>query len=252
MNRRLLSIALLGAVLAAPPVLAKKTGGSSPSIAAVIADPARGEKNRALDESRQPAKVLAFLGIKPGMVVADYFAGGGYYTELFSRAVGPKGTVYAMDPDVFYDAKGWAPVLASHKNVRMLVAPVPSLNLAPGSVDLLFTHLNYHDLYWESEKYKFTRVDVPAVLAGWFRAVRPGGHVVIIDHAGPAGDPRVVADAMHRIDPERVKADMAAAGFVLDGEGTMLRRSDDDHSKGVFDPAVRGKTDRFVLRFRRP
>jgi predicted methyltransferase len=127
-----------------------------------------------------------------------------------------------------------------------------SLQLAPGSVDMLFTHLNYHDLYWESEKYKFARVDVPAVLTGWFRAVKPGGYVVIIDHAGPGGDPRAVADKFHRIDPERVKADMASAGFVLVAESDILRRSEDDHSKGVFDPSIRGKTDRFILKFRRP
>lgn len=248
MKKRLLAAVLLGAALSAPPLLAKPAD----PIAAAVADPARGAKNRELDASRMPAEVLAFTGIKPGMVVADYFAGGGYYTELFSRAVGPKGMVYALDPDVFFDAKGWEPILASHSNVRTLVAPVAGLQLAPGSVDILFTNLNYHDLYWESEKYKYVRVDVPAVLAGWFRAVKPGGSVVIIDHAGPAGDPREVADRLHRIDPERVKADMLAAGFVLDGESQILRRTDDDHSKNVFDPAVRGKTDRFVLRFRRP
>mgnify|MGYP002145408416 CR=1 FL=1 len=120
------------------------------------------------------------------------------------------------------------------------------------SLDLIFTNLNYHDLYWESEKYKFPRVDVPPVLAGWFRAVKPGGHVVIVDHVGPAGDPREVANRLHRIDPERVKADMTAAGFVLEAESSVLRRSEDDHSKLVFDPAVRGNTDRFMLKFRRP
>lgn len=155
-------------------------------------------------------------------------------------------------PNSFYNAKGWEPVLASHNNVRVLVAPVAGLQLAPGSADLLFTNLNYHDLYWESAKYKFPRVDVPVVLAGWFRAVRPGGHVVIVDHAGPAGDTRKIADDLHRIAPERVKADMIAAGFVLEAESDVLHRSEDDHSKNVFDATVRGKTDRFVLKFRRP
>lgn len=248
MKHRLLSLALLGTVLAAAPLLAKPAS----TIAGAIADPARGTKNRDLDAARMPAQVLAFLDLRPGMTVADYFAGGGYYTELFSRAVGPKGVVYAMDPASFYDAKGWEPVLTSHANVRLLVTQMDALQLAPRSVDLLFTHLNYHDLYWQSEKYHFGPVDVPAVLTGWFGAVKPGGHVVIIDHAGPAGDPRVVADKFHRIDPERVKADMTAAGFVLEAESSVLRRSDDDYSKDVFDPAVRGKTDRFVLKFRRP
>jgi predicted methyltransferase len=94
---------------------------------------------------------------------------------------------------------------------------------------------------------------VPKVLASWFTELKPGGHVVIVDHAAnPGGDPREVADKLHRIDPERVKADMAAAGFVLEGESSVLRRSEDDRTKLVFDPSVRGKTDRFILKFRRP
>lgn len=252
MNRRLFPLALLGAALVAAPLSARPKASIGSPVAAAVADTARSEKNRALDEGRKPAEVLAFTGVKPGQVVVDYFAGGGYYSELFSKLVGPTGTVYALDPDSFYDAKGWEPVLASHGNIRVLVAPVAGLQLAPASADLLFTNLNYHDLYWESAKYKFARVDVPAVLANWFSAIRPGGHVVIIDHAGPGGDPRKVADELHRIDPAQVKADMAAAGFVLEAESDMLRRSEDDHSKGVFDPAIRGKTDRFVLKFRRP
>lgn len=252
MNCRLIALALLGAATLSAPLAAKPKVAAQSPVAAAIADPARGEKNRALDEGRLPAEVLAFADVKPGQVVVDYFAGGGYYTELFSRLVGPKGTVYALDPNSFYNAKGWEPVLASHNNVRVLVAPVAGLQLAPGSADLLFTNLNYHDLYWESAKYKFPRVDVPVVLAGWFRAVRPGGHVVIVDHAGPAGDTRKIADDLHRIAPERVKADMIAAGFVLEAESDVLHRSEDDHSKNVFDATVRGKTDRFVLKFRRP
>lgn len=248
MKRNLIALALLGGALAATPLLAR----ALPTAASAIADPSREARNRELDAARKPGEVLAFTGVKPGQVVADYFAGGGYFTELFAHMVGPKGMVYAMDPDVFNNPKDWETILKTHPNVRMLVAPVAALQLAPASVDLLFTNLNYHDLYWESLEYKFPRVDVPAVLANWFRSVRPGGFVVIIDHAGPAGDPRVVAGQVHRIDPDRVKADMAAAGFVLVAESDMLRNPADDHSKSVFDPAVRGKTDRFVLKFRRP
>lgn len=247
--RALCAAAMLAiAAVPAAQVLAKPAD----PVAAALADPARQDRHRALDEGRMPAEILAFVGLKPGDVVVDYFAGSGYYSELFATVVGRKGTVYALEPDVFYNAKGWEPLLARHGNVRPLVAPVAGLQMAPGSVDTLFTHLNYHDLYWESEKYKFVRVDVPAVLAGWFRAVRPGGHVVIIDHAGPAGDPREVADKLHRIDPERVKADMAAAGFVLESESAVLHRSEDKHDANVFDASIRGKTDRFILKFQRP
>ena len=224
----------------------------SRSVAAAIADPARSEAHRKQDESRMPAEILAFVALKPGEVVVDFMSGSGYYAELFASAVGPKGTVYVANPDVFHDPKDFEAMLPRHRNMRLLVTPAAALQLAPASIDTLFTHLNYHDLYWESEKYKFPRNDVPQVLADWFRAVRPGGVVMIIDHVGPAGDPRDVVEKLHRIDPAQVKADMAAAGFVLDSESAVLHQSSDDHAKSVFDPAVRGKTDRFILKFRRP
>lgn len=110
-----------------------------------------------------------------------------------------------------------------------MAAPIAATQFAPASIDLLFTHLNYHDLYWESEKFKFPRIDVPRVLASWFRAIKPGGQVVIVGHAGPAGDPREVAEKLRRIDPARVKANMAAAGFVLVAESSILHRSEDKH-----------------------
>ncbi|WP_296679155.1 methyltransferase [Novosphingobium sp.] len=234
-------------LLSAPPLLAKPS-----DYAAAVADKARGEKNRALDVSRMPAEVLDFAGVTKGQTVVDYFTGSGYWAEMFSRAVGPRGVVYAADPPSFADAKAWEPILASHANVRMLLAPIAQMKFAPRSADLLFINLNYHDLYWESEKYKYPRVEVAGVLADWFTAVKPGGSVVIIDHAGPAGDTRALVEKLHRIDPAQVKADMAAAGFVLDRESDLLRRTTDNHETNVFDPSVRGKTDRFMLKFRRP
>lgn len=243
MFRTSLALALLAS---ATPVLAKPS-----DYAAAVADSARNDKNRVLDESRKPAEVLDFAGIRRGQVVADFMAGGGYYSEMIARTVGPQGSVYAMDPPSFYDAKGWEQPTARYRNIRLLIAPIAAMQLAPASIDTMFAHLTYHDLYWQSDKYKFPRNDVPAVLADWFRAVKPGGTVIVIDHVGPAGDPRDVVERLHRIDPERVKADMAAAGFVLEAESTLLQRSEDDLSKGVFDPAVRGKTSRFMLKFRR-
>lgn len=233
------------------PVGAAQAKPANPA-AAAVADPARSDKHRALDEGRKPAEIVAFTVVKPGETVVDYISGSGYYAELFAHAVGRKGTVYAINPSSFHDPKDFEAMLAKRGNLRLLVAPVAALQLPPRSTDTLFTHLNYHDVYWESEKFKFPRLDVPAIVAGWFQAVRPGGQVVIVDHVGPAGDPRVTADKLHRIDPERVKADMAAAGFVFEAESAVLRRSEDDHTKGVFDPSLRGKTDRFVLKFRRP
>jgi predicted methyltransferase len=243
-------IAVAALVLAAAPL--SQVAAKPSSAAAAVADPGRSDKHRKLDEGRMPAEILAFTAVKPGETVVDYISGSGYYAEMFAKAVGPKGTVYAINPETFHNPKDFEPILAKRTNLRVLVAPVAALQLAPRSTDTLFTHLNYHDMYWESEKYKFPRMEIPPILAGWFQAVRPGGQVVIIDHVGPAGDPREVADKLHRIDPERVKADMAAAGFVLEAESNVLHRSEDKHELGVFDPSLRGKTDRFVLKFRRP
>ena len=255
MNRHLIPFALLGAAVFAAPLLAKPAvTATKPAPAAMwLADPLRSADMRKLDEGRMPAQVLAFAGVKPGQTVLDFFAGSGYYSLLLARAVGPKGMVFAANPPGENDAKAWEPFAGKVPQLHVMVAEVSQMQFAPRSLDLIFTNLNYHDLYWESEKYHFPRVEVPKALAAWFSQLKPGGHVVIIDHAGSAGgDPREVADRLHRIDPERVKADMTAAGFVFEAESNLLRRSEDDHSKLVFDPAVRGKTDRFILKFRRP
>ncbi|HUQ13351.1 MAG TPA: methyltransferase domain-containing protein [Novosphingobium sp.] len=246
MKRLVLISAALTTVLAAPLAAAPKD--YAPAIAAA----GRAEANRKLDESRNPTAVLDFAGYKRGDVIADFMAGGGYYTELLSQVVGPRGRVYATEPSVFYDAKVWEPLTKSHSNVATLVQPVAAMQLAPGSVDSVFAHLVYHDLYWESEKYKFARVEPAAIAANWFAALKPGGTVVIVDHVGPAGDTRALVEKFHRIDPAQVKADMAAAGFELVAESGVLHRSDDPHTAGVFDPSVRGKTDRFMLKFRKP
>lgn len=255
MNRRLIPLALLSVAALAAPLIAKpaKTMTRPAPVATWLADPLRTEAMRKLDEGRMPAEVLAFAGVKPGQTVLDFFAGSGYYSFLFAKAVGPKGMVFAANPPGENDPKAWEGWADKVPNLHVMVAEVPQMYFAPRSIDTIFTNLNYHDLYWESEKYHFPRQDVPKVLASWFTELKPGGHVVIVDHAAnPGGDPREVADKLHRIDPERVKADMAAAGFMFEGESSVLRRSEDDRTKLVFDPSVRGKTDRFILKFRRP
>jgi predicted methyltransferase len=220
--------------------------------AAAVADPARPAAARAMDEGRMPAAVLDFAGYKAGDVIADYQAGGGYYTELLARVVGPKGRVYAVSQPNFWEADTWNPLLKRRPNVLPLVAPGDALQLAPRSVDSIFAHLVYHDLYWVSDKFEHPRLDVDGVVRGWFAAVKPGGSVVIIDHAANPGDPRVTVEQLHRIDPAVVRADMERAGFVLEATSDLLHRSEDGRTVGVFDQSVRGKTDRFVMRFRKP
>lgn len=225
---------------------------SSAEIAAAVADPGRSADFRAMDAGRLPAAMLAFSALRRGDAVADWGPGAGYYSELLADAVGPAGTVYAIGIDANYDAKKWAPLLAHHANIRPMFVPGTAQVLAPASLDVIFTHLEYHDLYWSSAKYHYPVRDVDALLRNWFAALRPGGRVIVIDHAAAGGDPRETADKFHRIDPARVKADFARAGFVVDGESAALQRSDDPHTVAVFDPAVRGHTDRFAFRFVKP
>ena len=221
-------------------------------IAASIADKDRSEENRALDEGRKPAAILAFADFQAGETVADFMAGSGFYTELISRIVGKNGHVYAVEPDVFYDPAKWDVLRKSHRNVSVMPVTPRAMQLAPNSVDALFTHMNFHDLYWESEQYRFPRLDENLILRNWFAAVKPGGKVIVVDHTGPAGEPREVVEKLHRIDPAHVIKKMTEFGFVLEGRSDALHMAGDDHSKNVYDPAIRGKTDRFALKFRKP
>ena len=225
-------------------------------VAAAVAATDRPAEAVKLDESRRPAEVLAFLDLEKGEDALDLFTGTGYYAEIMGRAVGPEGSVVAWEPANFYDDKAketLAAVTARVPNVRVHVAPATAPDLPENSFDFAMLHLNYHDAYWESEKYKFPRLDPAAFLAAIHAAMKPGGIVGVIDHvAAPGGDTREVVEALHRIDPAVIRADFERAGFVFDGESDLLRNPDDDHTNSVFDPAVRGKTDRVIYRFRKP
>ncbi|MBA4763686.1 methyltransferase domain-containing protein [Sphingomonas sp.] len=226
-------------------------------LSAAVAGPGRPVDQIALDASRKPAEVLAFLGLKPGDVAADIMAGSGYYTEIMARAVGPKGRVIAVEPTQFYIGQpkaiaAWDALKGRAPNVELTVGPFGTIAAAPASLDFTLMHLVYHDLYWESAQYKVPRVDPAAFLKSLYAATKPGGIVGVVDHVGAAGDTRAIVDALHRIDPAVIKADFKAAGFILEGESPLLRVVGDDIAKLVFDPAVRGKTDRVVYRFRKP
>ncbi len=236
---------------AAAPALAKPM--APPNYAALVAAPGRPADAVAMDANREPAKVLDFMMLKPGMKSIDFLAGGGYYSEIMARVVGPKGSVVAYIPAGPYGERSRPKldaIVARQPNVKVSNAVAEAMT--PNSYDFAMIHLNYHDLYWESAQFGIPRTDPNMVLAGLFRAMKPGGIVAIVDHVGMPGDTRAVVDKLHRIDPATVKADFARAGFVLDGESDMFRNAADDHSKLVFDPSLRGHTDRMVLRFRKP
>lgn len=226
------------------------------NVAAAVAAKGRPADAVKRDAGRKPAEVLRFLGLERGDRALDLFTGTGYYAEIMARAVGPKGSVLAWQPINFHDEdsrKGFAALQARAPNARLLASTAASFGLAPNSFDFAIINDNYHDTYWQSDKYGFPRMDPAAFLAKLHAAMKPGGVVGVIDHvAAPGGDTRDIVEKLHRIDPAVIRADFEKAGFVLDGESKLLRNPADDHSKLVFDPAVAGKTDRIVYRFRKP
>jgi len=231
--------------------------GSPPGIAAAVANKDRPTAMTDLDESRRPAAVLEFLGLPLGARVLDVLAEGGYYSEIIGDAVGTQGKVVALvQPATMKDPAQRAAisgVVGRVPTVTILAVPPADVQFAPNSFDFVLMHLVYHDLYWENAKYGFARMDPAAFLKKIYAATRPGGTVGVIDHvANPGGDTRDVVEKLHRIDPATIKADFLRAGFVLDSESSLLRMPADDHTKLVFDPSIRGKTDRVVFRFRKP
>ena len=224
--------------------------------AAALTSESRPEADLAADAARKPDAVLAFFGIQPGDVVLEMWAAGGYYTELLSSVVGPQGKVIAHDntPSLNFSGEAHAARHADNRlaNVELLRAENNELALEADRFDAVTIVLNYHDVYWSSEQYGWVQIDVPPFVAELYESLKPGGILGIVDHQAEPGSPADTGNTLHRIDSAIVIADLEAAGFVLDGESDVLRSGADDYSVNVFDPAVRGKTDRFVLRFRKP
>lgn len=222
------------------------------NITAALASPARPAEDTARDAARHPGEILAFAEVKPGASVVDFIMGGGYFTRILSGAVGSAGTVYAYQPAEFiqFSAKygeNLKTVSAALPNAKPLDGSLLALDL-PDSLDLVFTVQNYHDLHLKP----FPKATAAGVNAEVFKSLKPGGLFVIIDHAAAAGAGTTVAHDLHRIEIAAVKAEVEAAGFKLEAESPLLRDSSDPHTASVFDPAIRGKTDQFILKFRKP
>ncbi len=224
--------------------------------AAVAASSARSADNLKLDAGRKPAELLAFLGLERGMRVLDPFGGNLYWAEIIAPAVGPKGRLIIWQPSQFLDAETTAKIAAfaaRQKNAAMMSSRFEAPSFAPNAYDFALINLDYHDVYWQSTKFGITRMEPDAWLRVLYATMKPGAVVGIVDHAANAGaDPRVTVEATHRIDPAVVRADFARAGFFLEGESDLLRNPADDHSLSVFDAKIRGRTDRFVFKFRKP
>jgi predicted methyltransferase len=224
--------------------------------AAAVASEKRPESDRASDAGRMPDAVLEFFGIQPGDIVLEMWAGGGYYTELLAHVVGESGKVVAHvnTPILGFVGEEHANRHVDNRlpNTEVLLAENNELALEADSFDAATIILNYHDLYWSSEEYGWEKIDVPAFLAELYKGIKPGGTLGIVDHQAVSGSPAETGNTLHRIDSAIVIAELEGAGFVLVGESNELTNPEDDHSKGVFDPEIRGETDRYVLRFRKP
>jgi predicted methyltransferase len=224
------------------------------AIRAAVADPARPAADRARDAERKPGEMLAFAGIKPGDRVLEFLPGSGYYTRLISRIVGPTGNVYAFTPTeilkAFPKAADGSRAIAAeahYSNVSVLVAPAANMHL-PRGLDVVWTTQNYHDLHLA--KY-FPDLDIRAYNRALLAALKPGGVYLVSDHEAKPGS--ALRDIeLHRIDAEVVRTQVTRAGFAFDGESSALRNPNDPHTANVFDAGIRGRTDQFVFRFRRP
>lgn len=224
--------------------------------ASVAGVTARTADNVKLDPSRKPAELLAFLGLEKGMRVADMFGANQYWAEIIAPAVGPDGAVVVWQPNQFMSDKRratFAEFSARQPNVILTNSPFETPVLSANAYDFMLMNLDYHDVYWESTERKIARMDPDSWLKNLYAAMKPGGIVGIVDHVAAAGgDTRTVVEKLHRIDPAVVKADFERAGFVLEASSDLLANPADDHSLLVFDEKIRGKTDRFVFKFRKP
>lgn len=251
---RTLLVAVSVAVLAACASGAPPVGGvnATAAYAASVTDAGRPAEDVAKDAVRKPAETLAFAGILPGQTVAEILPGGGYFTRLISKAVGPNGKVIALvsAETAARNASQIDPIraIAATPAYANVTVETPTGGLAPSvPVDVVFTAQNYHDIH------AFYGADVAAAFNRTvFASLKPGGTYLVIDHASVAGAGTTVSKTLHRIEASTVKAEILAAGFVFDGESAILANAADPRTAIVFDPAIRGHTDQFMMRFKKP
>jgi predicted methyltransferase len=237
----LLGLATAGAVYAADPA-------PSAAIAAAVADSARPAADTARDAARKPAEIVAFAGVKPGDKVAEFLPGGGYFTRILAKAVGPEGHVYALVPAGFAQRPGGLDALnalaAQYGNVTVVATDLTNFTL-PEPVDVAWTSENYHDMH-NGPTPSFAGVNTAT-----FAALKPGGLYYVEDHAAP-GTGISATSTLHRIDPAAVISEVTAAGFSVDAQSDLLANPDDPHTAGVRDPSIQGKTDKLAIRFKKP
>lgn len=249
---RLILLAGVSLVLSSCNATPAMRSTSSADYAAALADPARPAAERAVDAARMPGELLAFAQVSRGEKVGDYIMGGGYLTRILAAAVGPSGRVYAFQPAEFIAFRGQygedqKTVDAAYDNVVAVAGSAPA-PVWPEALDTIITVQNFHDLY-----NKAAPAGTGLVAArNLYAALKPGGTMVVVDHSAAAGTGSTSSDALHRIDKATVIEAFTKAGFRLDAESDLYARSADARTANVFDPAIRGRTDQFTLRFRKP
>ncbi len=258
----LLTLVGCGETTTPAPAPTDATTTADPAVAQVsiyemaVASPGRTDADRELDVGRKPEQVLEFFGIVPGMAVLDMFSGGGYYTEMLSHIVGPDGSVVAHTNSAYAGFVGDEAInrYADDRlaNVDNLLAENNELELPAAEFDAIMLILAYHDIYFVDANNDWPKIDGPTFLAELKKGLKPGGMLAVVDHYAAAGSPRETGGTLHRIDPQIVISELEAEGFVLEAKSEILRNMEDDYSKAMFDPEVRRKTDRFVLKFRLP
>lgn len=246
MRLKSISTACLMLALLAPAAWAAEV---SPAVVSAMADAGRPSTDTARDADRKPGEILSFAGVKPGDTVLELIPGGGYFTRLLSKTVGPNGTVLAASPPIQKMGAAAQAIAADphYANVKAVTFNAETLAPTP-AVDVIFTAQNYHDLHLTQ-----AHQDLAVLDKLFFGKLKKGGVMVVVDHAAlPGAAVTETADKLHRIDPAVVKREMLAAGFVFDGQSDVLRNAADPHTAIVFDPTIRGRTDQFVFRFRKP
>lgn len=232
--------------LAAP--AQSNVSATSPWIAAALSDSRRPDADKTRDDLRHPGDVLTFAHVRPGQRIADIGPGGGYYTRLFAVAVGEQGHVYGIErPNSAPDRpRAILAVAPQYPNVSVTQEGYQSWHV-PEPLDTIFISQIYHDFHLPQ-----LNLDVPALNRMLFDRLKPGGELVIIDHAAVAGFDPARTDELHRIDQAVARRELEAAGFVFEAESQVLRNAADNRSERVFEADIRGHTDQFVMRFRKP
>ena len=242
-----IAVCLLGALVSAP------ASADADGIAGAIANENRTEADRKRDERSKPEVILGLLDLSKGQAVIDVFAGGGYYSELLAGVVGEQGTVILQNN---YGYGKWVEKYLQERyidnqvgSISVLRSEIDDLKLSAESMDAALMVMSYHDLYYYNPEAGFERADVPDFFSQLHAALKPGGKLLIVDHAAADGSGHSKTQDIHRIDEAFAKQDIESNGFRFIKSSDALRHPDDDRTKNVFDKTIRGKTDRFILLF---